>query len=409
MTAIPARVRPAECPKCGARASAAENERGETIKISCTKGCRLPQRSAERHSEAVRSGLIVTTLSEVQPEAVAWLWRDRIPLGKLTLLIGDPAGGKSYTSLAITSALTNGVSLPGGDKPDGPVDVLLAAYEDGLADTVRPRADLLAVDVSRFHAIEGAVGEDGKRRPFHTSDLAELEWTLDAMPAARLLIVDPVVSLIGGRVDAYRDNEVRDALYPLVNLAARRNIAVLGVMHLRKGAADRAIYRIGGSGGFGALARSVLLVAQDQESGRRALAHVKSNLGPLKEPLEFCLTSRGLVWVGVAPDLSVDRLLAPAPTDTQSERDEATAFLIESLASGSRLASEMYSEGEALGIAKRTLERARARLGVVVRKRHQSGSGRGAGSWEWALPNPDGGDVETPDPDAGSLDPRAKT
>src|SRR3954464_12696344 len=40
-------------------------------------------------------GPAVVTLADVAPEAVRWLWRGRVPLGKLTVLDGDPGVGKS--------------------------------------------------------------------------------------------------------------------------------------------------------------------------------------------------------------------------------------------------------------------------------------------------------------------------
>ena len=49
------------------------------------------------------------------------------------------------------------------------------------------------------------------------------------------------------------------------------------VLHLKKGEAERIVYRVGGSIGFVALARSVLLVGADKD-GSRAIAPVKSNL-----------------------------------------------------------------------------------------------------------------------------------
>src|SRR5215213_5211763 len=42
--------------------------------------------------EAIQVGII---LSEVQAETVEWLWERRIPLGKITVLDGDPDNGKS--------------------------------------------------------------------------------------------------------------------------------------------------------------------------------------------------------------------------------------------------------------------------------------------------------------------------
>ncbi len=340
---------------------------------------------AEGRDDTAAVKLITRRLSDVEPEEPRWLWKDRIPQGKVTLLIGDPGDGKSYVSLALAAHLTKAEALPEAEPPAAPAAVLLAAYEDGLADTIRPRADLLGADLGKLHIIEGAQEQSGKVRSFRATDLPALERELESKPNVRLLIVDPVVSLIGGRVDAYRDNEVRDALQPLVDLAARRGIAVLGIMHLRKGQADRAIYRISGSGGFGALARSVLLAAKDPETGRRALAHVKSNLGPLTEPLEYRIDGSGLTWLGVAPELTADRLLGPQSTEPKSEREEAEAFLSAALYDGPRLAAEVLEEAREAGIAKRTLDRARKRLGVRATKRHEEGGGRGAGVWEWSF------------------------
>ena len=42
-----------------------------------------------------RPGAGARLLAEVEPEPVRWLWPDRIPLGKLTVVEGDPAVGKS--------------------------------------------------------------------------------------------------------------------------------------------------------------------------------------------------------------------------------------------------------------------------------------------------------------------------
>ena len=40
-------------------------------------------------------------LSEVEAETVEWLWPGRIPLGKITLIEGDPDNGKSAAAEAL--------------------------------------------------------------------------------------------------------------------------------------------------------------------------------------------------------------------------------------------------------------------------------------------------------------------
>ena len=46
--------------------------------------------------------------SEITPREVKWLWYPYIPLGKVTLLQGDPGDGKSQFALALAALLSWG-------------------------------------------------------------------------------------------------------------------------------------------------------------------------------------------------------------------------------------------------------------------------------------------------------------
>ena len=52
-------------------------------------------------------------MSEINAEEVQWLWYPYIPLGKLTIIQGDPGEGKTSFILAVIAALTRGEPLPG--------------------------------------------------------------------------------------------------------------------------------------------------------------------------------------------------------------------------------------------------------------------------------------------------------
>jgi len=92
----------------------------------------------------VRGGPVLVRLADVEPEELAWLWPGRIPLGKLTLLAGDPGLGKSMLTLDIAARVSRGASWP-----DSPIarsesgSVILLSAEDDIADTIRPRLDSL--------------------------------------------------------------------------------------------------------------------------------------------------------------------------------------------------------------------------------------------------------------------------
>ena len=54
--------------------------------------------------------LKLISMSEINAEEVQWLWYPYIPLGKLTILQGDPGEGKTSFILAVIAALTRGAS-----------------------------------------------------------------------------------------------------------------------------------------------------------------------------------------------------------------------------------------------------------------------------------------------------------
>src|SRR5829696_10477284 len=76
-------------------------------------------------------GPVGTLLSEVEPERIEWLWPGRIPLGKLTVVDGDPGLGKSAMTLDIAARVSAGLELPDGERCE-PAGVLLMSPRTGL-------------------------------------------------------------------------------------------------------------------------------------------------------------------------------------------------------------------------------------------------------------------------------------
>ena len=77
--------------------------------------------------------------SSIKEIPVDWLWYPYIPYGKLTLLQGDPGGGKSTFIVNIISAVSSGGKLPDGTELAKPLHVIYQCSEDGAADTIKPR------------------------------------------------------------------------------------------------------------------------------------------------------------------------------------------------------------------------------------------------------------------------------
>ena len=101
-------------------------------------------------TNALKSRPLITRMSDVEPQDVSWLWNPYVPLGKITLLEGDPSVGKTFVALAMAAAVTRCWSLLSvRDFAGGvlePSNVLYMSAEDGLADTLRPRLDAVGAD-----------------------------------------------------------------------------------------------------------------------------------------------------------------------------------------------------------------------------------------------------------------------
>lgn len=138
----------------------------------------------------------IVILKDVEPEDVAWLWPGRIPLGKLTLLEGDPGLGKSLIALDIAARVSSGAPMPDGTKSDlgGPAGVVLLPAEDGLADTVRPRLEAAGADLARVACVV-FVPEGGDERPPLVTDIARIREAVEQVNA-RLVIVDPITAFM---------------------------------------------------------------------------------------------------------------------------------------------------------------------------------------------------------------------
>jgi hypothetical protein len=349
-------------------------------------------RQAERSGDADDARrLTLRPYSEVEVEDTRWAWRNRIPLGALTLLAGRQGLGKSTLLTSLAADLSCG-RLP-GDLHGEPAIVLMASFEDSPS-TVAAR--LLAADADRDRVVELGLTEAGQPDLLTLPADAGLIAEAVREHGARAVIVDPVMAALSGRVDSYRDQDVRRALAPFAQLAADADLAVIGVLHLRKGVAAEALDRISGSVAFTAAARSVLAFGQDpgaaDNSPERVLAHAKSNLGPLApslsyrvEPVTVEAGGSEIQTVRLASNgecnLTASDLLAATVATDRSEVEIAAEWLADELAEGEWRESRVIKvAAKGVGISERTLQRAKQRLGVEDRR-----EGYPAVS-EWRLP-----------------------
>jgi len=340
-------------------------------------------------SEQAQLGPVLRRFSDIEPEALRWLWPGRVPLGKLTLLIGDPGLGKSLVTIDIASRVTRGASFPDGAECERG-EVLFLSAEDDAADTIRPRLDGAGADVSRVHTLDAVRVQltDGKtsEKAFSLeTDIGHLESALDRHPNIRLVVVDPLSAYLGG-TDSHSNAEIRGLLSPLAAMAARRKVAVLCVTHLRKSPGN-AVHRAIGSIAFAAAARAVWAVAPDPADVEcRLLLAVKQNLSASAAGMAFRILAPGgtarVEWEAGVVNLTANDVLGGVELQQgQSARSEAIEWLRDLLADGPVAQGTIRSEAESAGLSWATVRRAKDALGVVAKKSTYHGG------WEWRLEN----------------------
>jgi hypothetical protein len=307
--------------------------------------------------------------------------------------VGRPGEGKSYLTIDAAARVSTGTPWPdGAECPRG--DVLMLSAEDDPSDTIRPRLDAHRADVARVHllSVVRRMDDDGERL-ITLADVGAIDAALERLAECRLLIVDPIGSYLGARTDAHRDNEVRAVLAPIAALAARHGVAVLIVAHRRKAAGATADDLALGSRAFTAAARAVWHLTQDTaRKGRRLLLPGKCNLSADVGGLAFVIGGEParVTWERGAVGMSADDAVAAEcearwPGPDAGAQDAAVAWLRSELADGPRPAKELDDEWcNGQGGAKRTLDRARSKVGVIAYRDSVPGP------WWWRL------DAESP-------------
>jgi len=192
----------------------------------------VQRRSPGTDSSRAGRSLRLTSAADIMMLPQRWLWKDLIPLGALTLLAGREQVGKTTCAFAIAAEVTRGGLT--GDLEDRPRNVLVVASEDSWASTINPRLTAARADLTRVFRLE--VNSDSEDEMDSVvslpDDLHDLEELIQANDIS-LIILDPLLSRLGEKLDTHRDGDVRRGLEPLVAVAQRTDSAVLGLMALR--------------------------------------------------------------------------------------------------------------------------------------------------------------------------------
>jgi putative DNA primase/helicase len=331
----------------------------------------------------------IVAMNTIEPRAVEWLWKNRIPNGKLVSLSGNPGLGKTLVLMDIAARVSTGAAWPDGEPGGDHGGVVICSAEDDPYDTLRPRLDAAGADVSRINLVQSVVLLDAKSKK-KSERLIDLQQDHDAIGKAmdmtancKLLIMDPINAYLG-KTDSHKNAEVRQILGPVAELCHRKGVAFIYLGHLNKSNSGPAMYRTAGSLAFIAAARVAYIVAESKEDpNTRLFLPVKNNLAPNIGGLSFQVVTVDeqprVQWNAAAIAMTADEALS---TDARGARGNVTQdkeWLAAQLAAGPRDSDELMERGKAAGISRNRMFAAKKAMGAYARK---LGIGE-TGKWEW--------------------------
>ena len=232
--------------------------------------------------------LKISNFSDVEYEEPSFLVDPYFPIGKITLIQGDPGAGKTAFACKLAALVSTGGTLI--DKPVMSGNVLLLSVEDDPS-TLRGRIEGGGGDVSKCFFIEAA---------YDVTFLHEGLQDASKQTAAKLVVFDPIQAFLGADINMNMSNATRPILAYLAEVAREQECAIVLLAHMAKSRDNKvAALRSLGSVDIPGAARSVLHIGRDPARPAICIAaHVKSSNAKPGSAFSYSIGDKGAVTLG---------------------------------------------------------------------------------------------------------------
>lgn len=335
--------------------------------------------SSVRRKEIIPLPMII--LKDADRTPVDWVWNPYIPRRGVSMIIGDGGYGKSFLTCSLAADLSAGRALP-NQKPLPPQRILMISAEDGIGQIILPRVEALGGDLSMIAAYEEGFTLDKTMGDRIIASVKQFD--------AAVVFLDPMVVYMGGEMDFFKANEVRNVMDRLTKIAKECNIAVVGVHHVKKAFSSNAQHKSLGSVDFINGVRSAVLVDISKQ-GTHYMQHVKHNWSKPGPTLAYAFPDDKFAWLGEMHLLeeAVDKKISHTP------RSRARAWIKATLKDGPIPSLEMIKRAREDGFSEHTINRAKKGLAFSTEK-----TDNGVKKWFWEL---EAGEQPRPETDVPAL------
>ena len=310
--------------------------------------------------------LAVTRGSQVKAKKLVWWELGLVLQYAINLLAAREGKGKSTVASSWAARETRN----GGT-------VLWIGTEESRDAAIVPRLIAAGADMDRiiFVDVETDLGNGALVFPL---DLQGIEKVIRDN-SITMLFLDPAKAVVPSGFSGNDDIAVRQYLEPIAALADRCKVTIIGLAHFGKRQGADSGQLMLGSVAWSQVARCVLSIAEDPDTGTRVLTNTKANYAGTDRSVEFRIvgttintddgpTEIGSVeWLGDST-LDARDLLGGSGDDDADDRTAAEHWLQDYLTvSGATPSKVIKADAAKEKISEATLKRAKKKLGVVDR------------------------------------------
>lgn len=359
----------------------------ELIKRGIAATVRNAEEAAERRSPRPSSTeggddipgrrLVVTKGSEVKLRPLVW-WEPGLILRAAINLVGGREGKGKSTIVAnwVAQETRNGGT------------VIWLGSEEPRDQAIAPRLVAAEADMDRVIFIDVEIDKSTGSLVFPL-DLPGIEKIV-VQHQVTMIVLDPCKGLMPAGISGNDDVAIRQYLEPIATMVARHDLVLLGIAHFGKRQGDDSGKLLLGSIAWSQVARSVLSVAEDPDTGHRIVTNTKANYTGTDRSIEYRFVSRTVPTEDGPTEIGAAEFIGDTTKDARDylsgahddDNHDIDRWLTDFLKTGSKKANEVYSAADAAGYSKDQAKRAKKRLGIKAERPEFEGP------WFWSLPAP---------------------
>lgn len=232
--------------------------------------------------------IVVTRGSAVAPRRILWWEQDIVVKAAINLLAAREGEGKSTVAASWSARETHS----GGT-------VMWIGTEESREHAQVPRLIAAGADMDRVIFIDVEVSAAGGGVFGALQFPLDLQYLADVIHdhQVTMVILDPCKGMVPRDFQGNDDVAVRQYLEPIAALCARCDVTLVGLVHFGKRESRDPGKLILGSVAWSQVARSVISIAEDPDSGTRVLTNTKHNFSPQARSIEFRIVSQTIETV----------------------------------------------------------------------------------------------------------------